>query len=79
MTYEPNTRAIEPTAVYSTKQISDLIGLSVDTIQRFVRENRISALKTGAGNRILGEDVLKLFRELDTQSQKQILEDVQNK
>lgn len=55
---------IKPKALYSTYQVAALFGLSVFTIQRYIRDGKLKAKKVGRSYIMLGEWVSAYFKSL---------------
>lgn len=44
---------------FSTKDISEILGVSIRTVQRLIEKKKLRAFKIGRGNRIFQEDFEK--------------------
>lgn len=63
---------IKPLAIYTSEETAQILGLSVISIQRYVRRGLIKATALGKGYRITGQAILDFLEEnrkvLDTQN-----------
>jgi excisionase family DNA binding protein len=55
---------IKHNTLYDTKQVGKLLGLSVFTIQRYIRDGKLRAKKVGRSYKILGEWISDYFKSL---------------
>ena len=60
---------------YSVEQISDMLGMHAKTIQRYIREGKLHAVKIGKAWRVSGHD-LSIFVEGTNPSKKQAVASV---
>lgn len=54
-------KEIQPNAVYTTKETTELLKISESTIKRLLKNGLIRANKVGGQYRILGKELLRLL------------------
>lgn len=52
--------------IYRVSEVSDVAGVSRDTVRRWIDSGRLNAARTDAGHRVVQGEDLALFLELDT-------------
>ena len=62
-------RIIEPKALYGQQEAAALVGVSVHTLIRWRRENRLQARKVGRRVFYLGSDILAMLEPESAPSQ----------
>lgn len=62
---------IKENAVYTTKEVQDLLKISESTVKRLLKKGILKANKVGGQYRILGKEVLRLISpDLEKQAEK---------
>ena len=49
---------IKPLAVYTTEQAAVLLSMNIQTVQKYIREKKIKAVKVGVHYRVTGKALL---------------------
>lgn len=53
---------VESNAIYTVDQAAKIMAVSTDTIYRYIRNGKLKCSRIGAKTRILGADILALFK-----------------
>lgn len=54
---------INKNEIYTVKEIAQILKMSEDTVRKRIRAASLPAIKVGGRYRILGSEILKLFRK----------------
>ena len=64
---------IEPNEVYTTREVAELLKVSLPTIKRMLKDKRLKSTRIGKQHRFLGVDLLEMLSTAQEQERKQPL------